>query len=309
MWRRAIAGGLSLGLALAATPTVLMLFARVHWTLDDLTAFVAQYAVASTACFAGFLLLRHWFRASAAAAFVAINVVHLVPVGEEAPRGAGEPIRIVSANVNFANRDFDRFLEFAREADPDLLVVLEFDHDWADALEPLRDRLPHAVLVPRDDPFGIALFSKLPFDETDVITADGTGFPSIVARMTHDGEPLTVIGTHPPPPNFASAAANRNRQFGVLARRCRETQNHVILAGDLNVSPWSPYFRDLLRDGDLRDSRGGFDPQATWPAFFPPMMTPIDHVLVSEDLATLDRRVGPDIGSDHRPVVATIASR
>ncbi|CAN5481698.1 hypothetical protein BH23VER1_BH23VER1_30590 [soil metagenome] len=33
---------------------------------------------------------------------------------------------------------------------------------------------------------------------------------------------------------------------------------------------------------------------------------PLDHVLASESLTLLDRKIGPALGSDHNPVAVTI---
>ena len=41
----------------------------------------------------------------------------------------------------------------------------------------------------------------------------------------------------------------------------------------------------------------------------PPLALRIDHVLVSRSLCVERAEVGPPIGSDHRPVVATLRSR
>lgn len=289
--------------------TLLSYLARRHWFLDDLTSFTVQYAVAAGVCMVALILLkvRRWPLLGSIA--LAICLVRLMSPATNTTGPHGPPLRLVSANVKLTNAEFDRFLAFVRKADPDVLLVLEVTPRWAAALEGLRDEWPHTVVVSSNGAFGIALFSRVPFDSHEIAVADRTGFPSIIATITHDGEPLTVIGTHPPPPNFTAAAANRNHQFGELAKLARGAQGDVVLMGDLNVSPWSPHFHDLLDGSGLSDSRAGFGIQPTWPTFCPPLMTPIDHALVSRRLAVVERRVGPDVGSDHRPIVVEVARR
>jgi endonuclease/exonuclease/phosphatase (EEP) superfamily protein YafD len=57
----------------------------------------------------------------------------------------------------------------------------------------------------------------------------------------------------------------------------------------------------------LRDTRAGFGIQASWPTQIPPLGIPLDHCLVSPELVVLDRRLGPAVGSDHRPVILELA--
>jgi endonuclease/exonuclease/phosphatase (EEP) superfamily protein YafD len=304
---RRLADAVALRLLLAtAAATVLALFARLHWIFDDLTSFTVQYAITAALCLAVLLALRRFRWAALAAVTLAVNVFRLWPEAHPPAAVAGPPLRLLSANVHASSRNFDKFTSFIEAESPDLLLVLEVGSEWAEALAPLRDRYPHSTIHPRQDNFGIAFFSRVPA-EIDVVELGGAELPSIVARLTHDGRPLTVIGTHPLPPVSSATAAARNTQFAAVAKAAREAEGAVIVGGDLNVSPWSPHFRDLLRNGRLSDSGRGFGPQPTWPAFFPPLMTPIDHVLVSDGLTVLNRRVGPGIGSDHRPVVAEIA--
>jgi endonuclease/exonuclease/phosphatase (EEP) superfamily protein YafD len=82
-----------------------------------------------------------------------------------------------------------------------------------------------------------------------------------------------------------------------------------ILLGDLNATLWSPTFVDLLSAGELVDSQPGQGYQPTWPDVLGISLIPIDHVLVSPDVAVLRRSVGPSIDSDHRPVIVEVGLR
>jgi hypothetical protein len=77
----------------------------------------------------------------------------------------------------------------------------------------------------------------------------------------------------------------------------------VLLVGDLNMTSWSPFFSDLIQTSGLRDSRKGFGMQNSWPANRRLLMIPIDHILVSEGVKVLSRRIGQFNGSDHYPIL------
>jgi len=63
------------------------------------------------------------------------------------------------------------------------------------------------------------------------------------------------------------------------------------------------FFSEFVDDSGLRDSSRGFGVQPSWPAMMPLFYTPIDHCLVSENVVIHGRQTGPDLGSDHLPVV------
>ena len=107
------------------------------------------------------------------------------------------------------------------------------------------------------------------------------------------------------PPVRSGTAELRNGQFVEIAALTAPLPNPRLLLGDLNATSWSPHFTDLVRDCRLRDARQGFGVQPTWPRFSGIarlLQIPIDHTLVSDDVEVVARRVGPDLGSDHRPV-------
>ncbi len=77
----------------------------------------------------------------------------------------------------------------------------------------------------------------------------------------------------------------------------------LIALGDFNITPYSPHFRQLLVDGNLRSAAEGFGWQPTWPTFLPPAGIQIDHAFVSPKVAVQGFRRGASDGSDHRPIV------
>ncbi len=84
----------------------------------------------------------------------------------------------------------------------------------------------------------------------------------------------------------------------------------LVFPGATNWStPWSPHFRRLLRDSELRDVARGRGLSPTWYPTPLPLGIPIDHVLVSDEIGVAQREVGPDLGSDHRAVRVELSFR
>jgi endonuclease/exonuclease/phosphatase (EEP) superfamily protein YafD len=218
---------------------------------------------------------------------------------------SGHRLRIVSFNVLGRNPSHEAVLDFLREQQADIVLLMEVQPAWAERLHELRNEYPHQHIVAREDNFGIALLSR---SECRIKTLDlgPAKVPSLAATFHADERPLTFIGTHPVPPGSAAGAALRNGQLRELAVFVEEQTTPVILAGDLNVTSYSPYFHDLVRETGLSDTRQGIGIQASWSPPLPVLSLPLDHVLVSTDIGVLDRRIGPALGSDHRPVIVDL---
>jgi len=79
--------------------------------------------------------------------------------------------------------------------------------------------------------------------------------------------------------------------------------------GDLNATPWSPYYRQLLKGSGLRNTRQGFGILPTWPSWslLDGLRIPIDHCLVSSTIEVIDIKTAQIKGSDHLSLVIDIA--
>lgn len=300
MVRPKISGLLQVAAILPATFFLLGFLGRQHWVLDLLSHFRAQYAAALLLCGLAFLALRHGKSAKASLLAGVVVLATFLPLQRTASPAPGTtPLKLVSYNVNTANTRHDDVLRFLENEDADVIFLMEVNDAWVNSLRPLEARYPHRLISTREDNFGIALYSKKPFQGGEQSFGD-YGLPW--ADITVSG--LRILAVHPMPPSGAEHSEMRNQQL-LKAAEMLKGQPHAILCGDLNITPYSPWFPEILKRGELHNSSPPFSP--TWMRHYPLFAIPIDHVLLGPGLTLVSRRVGPSLGSDHNALVVGIA--
>lgn len=296
-------------LTLAALGAAVAFLAPFGWPFELACHFALQYAVCLLAvalAAALFKMPRHALVCGVLGLWNLGQVLWSVrPAPESA--GGGPEASLIVFNVHTANGRFEAVEDYLLARAPDAVVLLEVSPRWWIGLDRLRKAYPHALDEQRGDNFGIAVLSKTPLDEARFVLLSPIEVPSIVARLKVGGRPLTLVATHPVPPASAYLAADRDTHLAALPGLVREQAGPVVLAGDLNATPWSPVFRKLLAETGLVDSRRGFGVHATWPTAIPFARIPLDHVLVSPGVKVLSRSVGDPLGSDHAPVEVRLA--
>jgi endonuclease/exonuclease/phosphatase (EEP) superfamily protein YafD len=234
-----------------------------------------------------------------------VNFLLVLPLyfgdGNTLPEGV-PGMRAMLLNVNTRLGDAERVKRVIRDADPDILVLEEISSQWMSDLASLTDSHPYRLTQPREDNFGIGLFSKFPLAESEVAYIGSAEVPSILATISTGQTNLRVIATHPLPPSGPDYSRRRNEQLDQLPDYAQSSLP-LILLGDLNVTPWNYHFRRLLARTGLQDSAQGYGVQPTWPNYNPILRIPIDHCLHSSDISVVDRRIGADVSSDHYPVI------
>ncbi|MGH9942208.1 MAG: endonuclease/exonuclease/phosphatase family protein [Pyrinomonadaceae bacterium] len=274
--------------------------------------FRVQYLVASSAGLLVFIVTRQWTWAAAALLYAALETASVLPYYLSPQRRvavAATPrrkLRVLLANVNYHNPDLSPLIELAHSARPDILIVQEATDEWCAGLKVLRATFPHEVLVPRPRGAGIALFSRLPLANPKIIFDGENQRPGIVTRLDlGGGHTLTLLTMHTHAPIRRRHFGYRNALLSEAASLVPKLPRPLVVVGDLNTTPWSPHFSLLLRAGNLREARLGFGLLPTWPVWlrFALLMIPIDHCLLSPEVETLAIKAGPDIGSDHLPVL------
>ncbi|TGE01992.1 endonuclease [Methylobacterium nonmethylotrophicum] len=219
----------------------------------------------------------------------------------------GACVAILIVNVLQSNRDYDRLLTLVAETDPDLILALETDAGWRDALFHLRARYPHGADQPQDNTYGLLLYSRLPLDDVRVRFLVEDDVPSVRARVTlPSGERFTFHGVHPRPPHPGQSSATRDGELILVAREVARDGGPAVVAGDLNDVAWSRTTRLFQAIGGLLDPRVGRGAYPTFHARWPMLRWPLDHVFFTEHflLSRLERL--PDIGSDHFPILIAL---
>ena len=280
-------------------------FGGQSYIADLFANFTRQYFFASLVALAALVLLRNGWGVVAGLVAVAVTGLPLlshVPLIVPPPMAGS--IKIISANVFTANTDHQRLLDLIEAEQPDLIALMEVNARWMAALQPLIRDWPHHISRSREDNFGIALFSKLPLDRPRIETRGPSGVPSIFATVGSSGQTFELVVTHPLPPISRRRFTERNDQLAAIAAHLNLMPGPAVLVGDLNVVPWAQVFKQFERDSRMRSAR--YDVSPTWPARMPAALRiPIDHCLV-RGFRVHECEVGPDIGSDHLPLIVTL---
>lgn len=296
-----------------AIATACAYVAGLWWGFELFVHFRVQYSLAAVLLFAALWATGRRRTAVLAAALAVANAIPVLPLllahAEAAPAAAAPaapPLRVVAINVFARNREHARVFDYVRHEQPDVLVLLEVTPEWGRALEELRSEFAFSWVRPTGQRAGMAVLSRAQPVATREVDLGATGEPSLLLTLERRGGPIAVLGTHLYLPLGPHSSAVRNRQLAMIARLAREPGPPLVVAGDFNVTPFSPHFARLLHDGSLRDCANGARLAPTWPARVPFLYIRIDHCLISDGLSAGNFRVGPYLGSDHYPIATDI---
>lgn len=261
------------------------------------------------------LLARHWKWCVFTLICFAVNGFEVVkwyfPVSNPVNYTKTETtqfLRLLLSNVHTINTEYSRVIELIHYHKPDIVVLQEIDEVWLDALKPLAGLYPYQISDPRPDNFGIALYSRIPFSNSEVIKNLGPSeIPSLKIEIKPQEKFISLFSTHPLPPINQQYFEERNNQLEKVARYIKNIPGHKIIIGDLNTTMWSPFLKRFENISELNNVRNGFGILPTWPAKFGYLGIPIDHGFVSSDIRVDNVTVLKSIGSDHLPLMLDLS--
>lgn len=211
---------------------------------------------------------------------------------------AGSPgFTLYSANLLVRNDDVDAIATSIAGSNADVVVLVEVGPATIGAIDTVLAGYPHRVFN-RDDGGQSLIASRRPLRDI------GLSIPVLSAVGAVAETPLgpvTIAGVHMTRPWPYQIQWEQIRQATGLADWARTVDGPVIAAGDFNSVSSARIGRIVRDEGRLIPAPGW---PGTWPVRLPAMAgITIDQVYRTPDLALVERRLGRDTGSDHRPVI------
>jgi len=218
-------------------------------------------------------------------------------------------VKLMVSNVLTPNNNTQALVNLVQQKQPDILITLESDQKWEDALSVIEPDYPYSVKVPLDNLYGMHLYSKLELIDPKIKYFLIDDIPSIhtQVRLTN-GEVIWLYCLHPMPPSPTEAdkSTTRDAELLMVGRHINEHNQTAILAGDLNDVAWSKTTLMFQRISGLLDPRIGRFFINTFHVKYPILRWALDHIFHSPCFTLVDIERLPSIGSDHFPVMTTL---
>jgi endonuclease/exonuclease/phosphatase (EEP) superfamily protein YafD len=286
--------------------------------LDALTGAVPVLLAIGLAIAAAAALTRRLF-AAGAATLATLPLLWLVGADLLAPARwpadrPGPTLKIIALNVLSYNWTPDAVERLVASEHPDILLLQEAS---SYAGRRLADRLAlqYPTQIANYPHCSTRIFSKLPVRErqprdTCSITTALLKLPEMLG-----GGDVLIATVHAP---RGQTQIEQSEVSTLATLMQKDGAVSAIFGGDFNATPWS---WSLRRFDAIEGVRRRTHALATWPTdrvvpwrlrrlrrFVAPILA-IDHVYASSDWATVAVRRGPNVGSDHYPVIVELARR
>ncbi|RRQ21067.1 endonuclease/exonuclease/phosphatase family protein [Thiohalobacter thiocyanaticus] len=220
-------------------------------------------------------------------------------------RSDGGNLKLLVANVMMENRESGAFLDVVHEYDPDMILTVETDEWWEEALRPLEEQYPNSLKIPLDNTYGMLVHSRLEIIDPEIRFILKDSIPSMHMQVVLPSEDRVFMHfVHPDPPNpkYTTETTERDAELLIVGREVAKRDEPTIIAGDFNDVAWSYTTSLFQKASGLLDPRIGRGTYNTFNARNPLLRWPLDHVFHSDHFKLVRMETGSAWGSDHFPI-------
>jgi len=286
---------------------ILSFFGKYNWILDVFSHFKLQYFIILSFLLISSILIKNKkniISISIYTIFIGLEVFSIFFGGNKDTK-ITEYFKVLSINLLTSNTHYTEASNYIAEQQPDILILLESSEIWLDNLNEVTKQYDYKQELPKNDNFGIAIYSKFKLDSISVFYERKLG-SSISAFFEFKNKKIKILAIHPKPPIGKLNFEFRNNFFNNIIENETNRNYELIVIGDFNLSSYSANFKNFTNQLDLIDSRKEFGFQHSWHLIPILTISTIDHCLISENLKIKNREIGKDIGSDHKPIYVEI---
>lgn len=247
-----------------------------------------------------------------------------LPLGSSAAPGSAT-LRVITCNIEGGKHDSAALIALIRDASADVVALQEFPAD-------LKLNLPPGWQLIQER--GLAVLSRFPLQRgiTTLVSNPPNPWPSTClfhCVVKAPGGDLNFCSLQLPTPRFdllplldrhtlinparkgqlLTGTAYRRRASQEVRASLAGLSGPTIIAGDFNMPVDSTIYRQVWNGYGNAFSRSGFGYGWTQRARSKKLTTigiRIDHILTSPGLEVRTCTVGPDVGSDHLPLIADV---
>ena len=219
-------------------------------------------------------------------------------------------LSIITSNVLTSNKNATALLDLVKTYQPDILVTLESDLWWEQQLSVLEVEMPYTVKCPLDNLYGMHVYSKLILHDQEISFLIEDDIPSMhITIELRSGDRVRAHFLHPAPPSPTEnkESSERDAELIAVAKSVAESNQPVIVAGDLNDVAWSSTTRLFRKISGLLDPRIGRGMLNTFHVQVPIARWPMDHLFHSSHFTLCSIQRLPSISSDHFPLYTSLA--
>lgn len=220
-------------------------------------------------------------------------------------------IRITTLNVTETIESGRTAAETLLDLDSDIAFLQEVSPHHEQAMRPLlADSHPHQIW----HPYGLAgkaIVSRFPISHSkELLFAEGAR--ALEVEFEFEGSHIRILNVH------VSAWTTLLGRWspsviGVEEWVQKQSDERIIIAGDLNSSPRSEFLNRLRQAGflDSHDEVGGglgltFPVYGRYRGLLIPPSVRIDYILTRGNITAVATQTGPDSGPDHLPLTADL---
>lgn len=295
-------------IACSALGSLLTILPAFSWWLELNRNFGAYYLFAHLGALVVIPLAWRWssYRRLVWGAVIACLAVHqalpVVPFFEsdtkQTPCKDAASFKVFYANVQQDAPDRASTKAQLAAGDFDLIGLVETDSHWLEELTKYTSNFNHKIERPRDDKFGLAIYSKYPFKEVRPADFFGDSASALSAQISVPkiGE-VEVVLMHAAPPLSKDAFASNKLLFRRVSTFVRHVSGPTIVMGDFNATPHSNFYARMVEGAELEHVFWGRGFPRTWNAYTWGERFMLDHVLTKGGFEVSNLSIAPV--SDH----------